>query len=958
MVPEGDGSVPSDGSNRPLDRDVLDGMLTPFILLEPVRDEAGSIIDFLFTEANQAACDYNHTTRDALVGQRVTKLMPNQAKSGLFDQYVSVVETGEPLVLHDFTYGNEFLEGEARRYDIRAIKVGTGLSYSWVDVTERYSAVAELRESERRYRMLVENAADVIYTIDPQGVVTWIAPTVTRALGWSADELVGTVMASLMHPDDLAETARRRQALHEGSDPRDTEDFLIRIRTKSGAYVWASGTGRTMRGPDGSSQGVMVSGQVVQDLVEARQEAERRRAFTQAVMDAMTDPQVLLEPVRDSDGCIVDFVFVAGNTAAQEAVGAAAGVDIVGQRVSALTPAPLFEATFQPFQHVLETGEPLALDGVDAGRVEPDGRRLRVDVRTQRVGDLLSNTWRNVTERYADAEALAESEARYRLLAENASDIVWEASPQGRLEWVSESITRILGWLPEQAIGMDTLELVHPEDRDRAREQRAVAVDGHAGGEFRLRCADGSYRWMAVAVNAVDVAGEVRRVAGLRDVSGEIDARENLAYLAFHDELTGLRNRTWILDMLESDLTTARRDASLLGVLFIDLDNFKVVNDSLGHSAGDQVLHDVAQRISACLRPGDRVGRFGGDEFIVIATEIADPIDVEVIAERVSTAIGEPITVEGHSIVLSTSIGISLSTPDSTPAKLLRDTDAALFRAKGAGRARWQFFDPAMHIDALARLTTEASIREGLAGRQFVVHYQPIVDLESGTVTAHEALVRWQHPADGLLSPAAFLPVAEDSGLIIEMGDQVLEQVCRMLADHPELAGTVSVNVSPVALTRAGWADRFLRIVGEHDVAPDRLIIEITETAALSILDSPSDDLQRLRNLGIGIHVDDFGTGYSSLTLLRDLPVTGLKMDLSFTQKIQTDDAARVLAQGLALLAAGLGLVRIAEGIETHDQARLVRAQGWTRGQGYLFGRPAPEPVFTPLLPATLRAIR
>jgi diguanylate cyclase (GGDEF)-like protein len=455
-----------------------------------------------------------------------------------------------------------------------------------------------------------------------------------------------------------------------------------------------------------------------------------------------------------------------------------------------------------------------------------------------------------------------------------------------------------------------------------------------------------------------DLGAVVGAVVGLRDVTAERAAQDELAYRAFHDPLTGLHNRAWVLDMLDADLRAAERRGTRLGVMFIDLDNFKVVNDSLGHIAGDDVLATIAQRVSAVLRPDDRIGRFGGDEFVVVVPDVGEVHELEVIAERLSAAIALEMMVDQHRIVPTASIGIGVSTPSSTSESLLRDTDSALFRAKGAGRARWHFFDEEMHALAVSRLTIEDELRRAIDGHQFVVHYQPIVRLTDATVVGHEALVRWDHPVRGLLLPADFLSVAEDSGLIVDIGHQVLEQVCELIAANPDLPGPISVNKSPLQIARPGWRDAFVDILDRYGVRPSQIVIELTETAVLTVLELTRDDLLHVRDLGVGIHMDDFGTGFSSISLLRDLPVTGIKLDRSFTSLLTLEDSPpNVLAAGLAGLAEGLHLQSIAEGVETRDQAAILREQGWTHGQGWYYGRPQPVPARESLQGTTRAAV-
>ena len=430
------------------------------------------------------------------------------------------------------------------------------------------------------------------------------------------------------------------------------------------------------------------------------------------------------------------------------------------------------------------------------------------------------------------------------------------------------------------------------------------------------------------------------------DVTVETQFRDELEHKAFHDELTGLHNRAWILDSLDADVRTAQRSGVSVAVLFIDLDNFKIVNDSLGHSVGDEVLAVIAKRIASGLRAGDRMGRFGGDEFIVVVPGARDAAQIERVAERISRAVSVELTAGGHRLVPSVSMGIAVSGPDSTATSLLRDGDSALFHAKASGRSTWRFFDEGMHVEAVRRLQLEDEMRRGLNAGEFAVFYQPIVTLADRCVVAHEALVRWQHPTRGLLEPADFLAVAEASGLIVALGRVVLEQVCALLAASPLLTGPVSVNVSAVQLASAGWLEEFTRTLARHHVNPARVVVEVTETSVLSLTDAARADLAALRQRAGGVHLDDFGTGYSSISVLRDLPITGLKLDASFVRDLaDAGPPAAALTAGLAGLVAGLQLVGIAEGVETSEQAQVLLDQGWVHGQGYLFGRPQPQPT-------------
>jgi diguanylate cyclase (GGDEF)-like protein len=462
--------------------------------------------------------------------------------------------------------------------------------------------------------------------------------------------------------------------------------------------------------------------------------------------------------------------------------------------------------------------------------------------------------------------------------------------------------------------------------------------------------ADGATIWTTRSLSLIRDSNGLPSyfVAQLDDVTDARDAREQLAYLAHHDELTGLHNRAWILDLIERSLMIDGPCRGRVGALFIDLDHFKVVNDSLGHSAGDDVLRSVAARLAGPLGEHQHLGRLGGDEFVVVVPDARSHVELERLAANISAALAVDLVIRGHRIVPHASIGIALASVGATAASLLRDADVALYRAKHAGRGRWQVFDDAMHARALQRLTVEDDVRRGLERDEFVVHLQPIVRLGDESIAGFEALVRWQHPSKGLLAPDAFLSVAEESGLVVPLGQQVLEHVCAILARHPSLPGRISVNVSAVQLSRSDWLSSFADTLRRSDADPNRLIVEVTETAVLSLLDSVRADLFALRRLGVGIHVDDFGTGYSSISLLRELPVTGLKLDRSFVADLTDgESSANALAAGLIGLAAGLGLQSVAEGVETRSQATLLRSQGWRYGQGYLFGRPASIEAWT-----------
>jgi len=430
-------------------------------------------------------------------------------------------------------------------------------------------------------------------------------------------------------------------------------------------------------------------------------------------------------------------------------------------------------------------------------------------------------------------------------------------------------------------------------------------------------------------------------MVGLHEIHDMVLARNTLTEMATTDGQTGLPNRSTILEELGRALKNSGEGQ--VGVLFLDLDHFKLINDSMGHSAGDVLLIDVAIRLRQALPVGSILGRFGGDEFLVVVPHLASEQRMALLGATIALDFTEPFVVDGRRITMTASIGAALSRADSTAAALMQEADVALSEAKRGNRGTYQLFDLSMASIAVRRLMVETELREALAANEFRIHYQPVHNLDDGARAGFEALIRWDHPREGILSPEQFLAVAEDSGLVERIGHQVLQQVCEDVVRHPDLRETFAINVSAVQLAQPSWLDTVLDVLAATAVDPKRLILELTETAVMSSRRDLSSDLLKLRDLGMGIHVDDFGTGYSSISLLRDLPVTGLKLDRSFVSALDDTGASSYsLAQGLASLTRSIGLDGVAEGVETPVQAAMLRVMGWKHAQGWLFGKPAP----------------
>jgi diguanylate cyclase (GGDEF)-like protein/PAS domain S-box-containing protein len=583
-------------------------------------------------------------------------------------------------------------------------------------------------------------------------------------------------------------------------------------------------------------------------------------------------------------------------------------------------------------------------------------------VKTELDVNLLARVIRYAIERKRVEGELRESEERYTLAIQGANDGLWDWVLDSNHIYFSPRWKEMLGYLPDEIVDRpdEWLNRIHPDDIQDVQLALSAHLEGlhtHFENEHRLQRKDGSYIWVLIRGVAVrDKKGKPYRMAGsLSDISIRKQTEERLLYDALHDALTGLPNRTMFMDRLGHAVKRFKRNHdSRFAVLFLDLDRFKVINDSLGHPFGDQLLKIVANSLTKCLRTSDSAARLGGDEFAILLEDISSISDAVVISERIQQTLQNPFEFKEHKVVISTSIGIVLSdTKYEIPEDILRDADIAMYHAKLLGKACHVLFNPTMRNRAVMRMELENDLRQVLVdeksrNKELRVVFQPIVALQGGQILGFEALLRWFHPDRGVIMPNEFIPMAEETGLIHSLGLWVLRKACQQVriwhAQNNNGAGnspiSVSVNISGKQFSRPDLVDQIEKILHDNAIAPSCLNLEITESLLVESDKPLIAALERLRNLGINLQVDDFGRGYSSFSYLQHLPVNTLKIDSLFIHRMEINGNNSEIVRSIVSLARSLGMSVIAEGVETDRQFQKLKSLDCEFGQGFYISKP------------------
>lgn len=709
-----------------------------------------------------------------------------------------------------------------------------------------------LRESEERYRALVELSPDAIL-IHRHGEIIYINPAGVRLHGATQpEELIGKTVWSLIHPDYQADLKQRIQRSDAEGQPRQLQAIKV-IRL---------------------------------------------------------------------DGQVIDVETI--------------GMPIIYQN--------------QPARQIL------AWEVTERKQTQAALQRAAVAELTNRI------LAAEIAERARVEAALRRSEARYRGIVEDQTELICRFLRDGTLTFVNGAYCRYFGQASENLLGVNFLSYLPEADRVIVTRHLAALTREQPVGtyEHRVILASGEVRWQQWTDRAIfDPEGQFVEFQSVgRDITERKQAEERLLHNALHDALTGLPNRVLFMERLGHVIEVwQRRQDYTFAVLFLDLDRFKLVNDSLGHLSGDRLLIEIARRLQNRLRLGDTVARLGGDEFAILLERIESLREVNQIAERIQQDLASPVDLDGHEVFTTVSIGIALSSDGvEQPETLLRNADLALYEAKAQGKARYSIFNTEMHEQSMALLRLETELRQAIKRQEFRLHYQPIVCLKTGKLQGLEALIRWQHPTRGLVAAPAFVPLAEETGLIVPMGQWVLKAACRQLrrwqTQFPAYSLSMTVNLSSQQFAQPSLPAQIEHILQGTGLAARDLKLEITETVLMDTTEPITTTLLWLQTLGIELHIDDFGTGYSSLSYLHRLPVSALKIDRSFVERLTQDQENHEIVQTFVKLAHNLGIKVVAEGIEHRAQLTRLQDLGCDYGQGYLFSQPLDARLMEALLTA------
>jgi len=812
-----------------------------------------------------------------------------------------------------------------------------------------HASMEALRTSEERWKFALEGAGDGVWDWNMQTGEVVFSKRWREMFGFAEDEAMNQVeqWRTRIHPEDLQRSLADEQAYFDGKTASYVNEH--RVQCKDGGWKWILERGMVVsRNADGKPLR-MIGTQT--DITDRKQvetallaSEERFRGLTQLGADWYWEQD---EHFR--------FKEMSGGIRRRQSIPPRKSIGKTRWELGALN---LDEAAWQRHREMLERHE--SFYDFEIKRLDENGKLVFISVSGEPIFDETGRFtgYRGVAKDITERKV---AEEKLRLLArifESGSEAFLVCDANNQIMTVNRSFTEQTGYSKDEVVGKNPNILSSGLETEKfyAAMWRSIDEIGHWQGEVRDRRKNGEVypKWLTIDV-LKDEQGQITNyIASFSDITEQKRADEKIHYLAHHDTLTGLPNRVVFSDRLSQAIAQARRHQTRFAVLFVDLDRFKNINDSLGHHIGDLLLREVAKRLLDAMRETDTVCRLGGDEFILLVQDIGPPEHVAAIAGKILTAISRPYLLEGNDLNLTPSIGIACYPQDGDDEEsLVKNADAAMYHAKESGRGQYQFFTEQLNVNVHDRLSIENDLRKALARNEFVLHFQPKLDIPTRTIAGCEALIRWQHPQLGMISPARFIPIAEETGLIVAIGDWVLETACReglRLQSEGFPGLLMSVNVAAPQLKKAGFVERVLEILKNTGLSPNRLELEVTESMIMHDVENVTTILQQLHDAGVQLAIDDFGTGYSSLAYLKRFPIHVLKIDQSFVRDIMIDQDDAAIVQAIVALAHSLRLGVVAEGVETQEQFDFLEAHGCNTIQGYLIARPLPVEGFIKLV--------
>jgi diguanylate cyclase (GGDEF)-like protein/PAS domain S-box-containing protein len=902
---------------------------------------------------NDAFCQLVGYRREQLIGQSDERIFP---QVDLFrEQEKRVLAVGSPV-----EYETHFTNAVGKTHIL-----STNLSYFeaaggekfWVGIGREISQQKEMEltmlECQERFLDIMDQAAVGIAQLSLDGQFLWTNSGFGKIVGYADSELLQMSFQDLTYAEDVGPSLELCQALINGLIPKFSKEK--RYVHKDGSVVWGNATVSLARNSEGKPKYFVV---VLTDI------SERKRA-EQALQDSEHRYYSLMQvsPVGifhlDASGeCVY------ANPHACEIAGLGL-VEMLGEGwVQNIHPQDRL-VVFEQLQYIHKHRTKvtckyrflLANNQVNWVLSEAIAQCDKEDKITGYVW-----TVTNISELKVTEEALRQSEEQFRHTFEYAPIGMAIQSLHGPFQRVNQGLCEPLGYSAEELLGKSFADLIHPEEVTAFLEQKQHLLDAKIASfqmENRYLAKDGHVvHALLKMVLLRDFMGDPLHLLGqFVDISDRKQVEQQLVHDAFHDSLTGLPNRAMFLERVSTALKRIKRYPNqLFAVLFLDVDRFKIINDSMGPVMGDRLLIAIADKLNQCLRSTDMVARLGGDEFSILLEDIKDIKDATKAADRILEILGSPFTLNGYEVVTTASIGIAMLSPAyEQPEQVLRDADIAMYRAKRAGKARYEIFDKVMYSYALGLLQLENDLRRAIEKREFRVHYQPITSLISATLTGFEALVRWVHPEKGMISPVEFIPIAEETGLIVPLGEWVLREACQQIKkwqdEFPWTASLkMSVNLSAKQLRERQLIQTIDDILMETNLNPNCLKLEITESVLMENTDVVAKILWQLRSRNIELSLDDFGTGYSSLSYLHSFPVNTVKIDRSFVSRMNENEENSEIVKAIVTLAHTLGMDAVAEGIETSEQLAQLKSLACEQGQGYFFSKPLDSQAATELL--------